>query len=255
MNDELKFKIRSLNKAFGNNHVLRGIDLDVIKGSSLIILGGSGSGKSVLIKLMVGLITADSGSILYEGKESLGMSYKDRLKMLENCGYLFQAGALFDSLTVQQNITFFAEKLHSLTKKDTRDLASRKLQSVGLSNKILDLHPSELSGGMQKRVSLARAICIDPKVIFFDEPTTGLDPIMSNVINDLIIKIREELGATTVTITHDMQIARKIGKEVAFLFEGKIVWSGKMSEIDSTDNDNLRQFITGEISKSAFVGA
>ena len=155
----------------------------------------------------------------------------------------------------QQNITFFAEKLHSLTKNDARDLASRKLQSVGLSNKILDLYPSELSGGMQKRVSLARAICIDPKVIFFDEPTTGLDPIMSNVINDLIVKIREELGATTVTITHDMQSARKIGKEIAFLFEGKIVWSGKMSEIDSTDNDNLRQFITGEISKSAYVDA
>jgi phospholipid/cholesterol/gamma-HCH transport system ATP-binding protein len=251
MENELKFKIRSLNKSFGNNHVLKGIDLDVIKDSSLVILGGSGTGKSVLIKLMIGLLTPDNGSILYEGKESINISYKDRLKMLENCGYLFQAGALFDSLTVQQNIVFFAEKLHSLTKKDIRELASRKLESVGLSNKILDLYPSELSGGMQKRVSLARAICIDPKVIFFDEPTTGLDPIMSNVINDLIIKIREELGATTITITHDMQSARKIGKEVAFLFEGKIVWSGKMSEIDNTDNDNLRQFITGETSKLA----
>lgn len=255
MSDELKFKIRSLNKAFGNNHVLKGIDLDVVKGSSLIILGGSGSGKSVLIKLMVGLLTADSGSILYDGNESIGMPYKDRLKMLENCGYLFQAGALFDSLTVQQNITFFAEKLCSLTKKDIRELASKKLHSVGLSDKILDLYPSELSGGMQKRVSLARAVCVDPKVIFLDEPTTGLDPIMSNVINDLIVKVRDELGATTVTITHDMQSARKIGKEVAFLFEGKIVWSGKMSDIDSTDNDNLRQFITGEISKSALVEA
>ncbi len=251
MKNELKFKIRSLNKAFGNHHVLKGIDLDVIKDSSLIILGGSGSGKSVLIKTMVGLLTPDSGSILYEGNESIGMSYKDRLKMLENCGYLFQAGALFDSLTVAQNITFYAEKLHSLTKKDTRELASKKLHSVGLSAKILNLYPSELSGGMQKRVSLARAICIDPKVIFFDEPTTGLDPVMSNVINDLIVKIRDELGATTITITHDMQSARKIGKEVAFLFEGKIVWSGKMSDIDNTDNDNLRQFITGEVSKSA----
>ena len=142
-----------------------------------------------------------------------------------------------------------------LLKKDIRELASKKLQSVGLSNKILDLYPSELSGGMQKRVSLARAVCVDPKVIFFDEPTTGLDPIMSNVINDLIVKVMDELGATTVTITHDMQSARKIGKEVAFLFEGRIVWSGKMSEIDSTDNDNLRQFITGEIAKSNLVEA
>lgn len=253
MSNELKFKIRSLTKAFGDNHVLKGVDLDVVKGSSLVILGGSGSGKSILIKMMVGLLTPDSGSILYEGLESIGMSYKDRLKMLESCGYLFQAGALFDSLTVQQNITFFAEKLHSLTKRNTRELASKKLHSVGLSDKILNLYPSELSGGMQKRVSLARAVCTDPKVIFFDEPTTGLDPIMSNVINDLIVKVRDELGATTITITHDMQSARKIGKEVAFLFEGKIVWSGKMSDIDSTDNDNLRQFITGEVSKSTLI--
>ncbi|MBN8511928.1 MAG: ATP-binding cassette domain-containing protein [Rickettsiales bacterium] len=245
MSNSYKFQIKSLYKSFGTHSVLKGVELDVIKDSSLIILGGSGSGKSVLIKSMVGLIHPDSGSILYEGVESIGMSSQERLKMLENCGYLFQAGALFDSLTVSQNITFFAEKLHNLSKKQCKELAKIKLESVGLSQRIIDLYPSELSGGMQKRVSLARAICTDPKVIFFDEPTTGLDPIMSNVINDLIIKVRDELGATTITITHDMQSARKIGKEVAFLYDGKIVWSGKMAEIDKTDNPQLKQFISG----------
>lgn len=245
MSNSYKFQIKSLHKSFGTHSVLKGIELDVIKDSSLIILGGSGSGKSVLIKSMIGLIHPDSGSILYEGVESIGMNSQDRLKMLESCGYLFQAGALFDSLTVSQNITFFAEKLHNLSKKQCKELAKMKLESVGLSHRIVDLYPSELSGGMQKRVSLARAICTDPKVIFFDEPTTGLDPIMSNVINNLIIKVRDELGATTITITHDMQSARKIGKEVAFLYDGKIVYSGKMAEIDKTDNPELKQFING----------
>ena len=165
--------------------------------------------------------------------------------MLESCGYLFQAGALFDSLNVQDNITFFAQKKLSLNKTDARDLACRKLRSVGLEERILDLFPSELSGGMQKRVALARAVATDPKVIFFDEPTTGLDPIMSNVINDLIIKVRDELGATTITITHDMQSARKIAKEVAFLFEGRIVWNGEINDIDEAENPRFQQFING----------
>ncbi|GAB4164378.1 MAG: ABC transporter ATP-binding protein [Rickettsiaceae bacterium] len=243
--DNLKFKIRDLHKSFGKHHVLKGIDLDIVKDSSLVILGGSGSGKSVLIKLMIGLLTPDSGSILYEGIESVKMPQPERSKMLKDCGYLFQAGALFDSLTVQQNITFFAEKLYNLNKNDIKDLAIKKLQSVGLTERILDLHPSELSGGMQKRVALARAVCTNPKVIFFDEPTTGLDPIASNVINDLIIKLRDELNATTIIITHDMHSARKIGKEVAFLLEGKIVWSGKMKDIDNADNPQLHEFISG----------
>ncbi|MFK7973610.1 MAG: ABC transporter ATP-binding protein [Rickettsiaceae bacterium] len=242
----LKFKIRNLNKSFDQHHVLTGVNLDVIKDSSLVILGGSGSGKSVLIKLMIGLLTPDSGSILYDNQELIGMSNKDRQKMLESCGYLFQAGALFDSLTIKQNITFFAEKIYNLTKNDLTELAVEKLKSVGLTERVLDLYPSELSGGMQKRVALARAVCTNPKVIFFDEPTAGLDPIMSNVINDLIIKFREELGATTIIITHDMHSARKIGKEVAFLYEGKIAWAGKMNDLDQTDNIKLKQFITGD---------
>lgn len=253
MKENLKFKIRELNKSFGSHHVLQGINLDVKKDSSLVILGGSGSGKSVLIKSMIGLLSPDSGSILFDGIESTIFNSKERLKMLESCGYLFQAGALFDSLSIQDNITFFAQKKLSLNKSDARDLACKKLRSVGLEERILDLYPSELSGGMQKRVALARAVATDPKVIFFDEPTTGLDPIMSNVINDLIIKVRDELGATTITITHDMQSARKIAKEVAFLCEGQIIWNGKIEELDEASNPRLQQFINGytEIPESA----
>ena len=245
MSENLKFKIRGLSKSFGSHHVLQGINLDIKKDSSLVILGGSGSGKSVLIKSMIGLLSPDSGSILFDGAESTNFTNKERLKMLESCGYLFQAGALFDSLSVQDNITFFARTKLALNKNDARDLACRKLRSVGLEDRILDLYPSELSGGMQKRVALARAVATDPKVIFFDETTTGLDPIMSNVINDLIIKVRDELGATTITITHDMHSARKIAKEVAFLCEGKIVWNGKIDDLDASDNPRLQQFING----------
>ncbi|MDG1436580.1 MAG: ATP-binding cassette domain-containing protein [Rickettsiaceae bacterium] len=245
MTENLKIQIKSLHKSFGNHHVLKGINLEVKKDSSLVILGGSGSGKSVLIKSIVGLITPDSGSILYDNKDSINISSKERLAILENCGYLFQAGALFDSLNIKENITFFAQKIYSLNKNDVTDLARSKLQSVGLPDRILNSYPSELSGGMQKRVALARAICTNPKIIFFDEPTTGLDPIMSNVINDLIIKIREELGATTITITHDMESARKIAKEVAFLYDGKILWSDSINKMDKADNKYLQQFITG----------
>lgn len=245
MSKNFKFQIKSLYKSFGSHDVLKGINLDIEKDKSLVILGGSGSGKSVLIKSMIGLINPDSGSILYDGKESIGLSSKDRLRILENCGYLFQNGALFDSLNIEENITFFAQKINSLSKAEIRDLASSKLHSVGLTDRLLTMYPSELSGGMQKRVALARAVCTNPKVIFFDEPTTGLDPIMSNVINDLIIKVREELGATTITITHDMQSAHKIGQNVAFLYQGKIIWTGKISEMDNSDNKYFQEFISG----------
>ncbi len=247
MEKNLKFKIRSLRKSFDQHDVLKDVNLDVVEDSSLVILGGSGTGKSVLIKSMIGLIEPDAGSILYNDQESVGMNHKARLKMLENCGYLFQGGALFDSLTIEQNIVFFAKKIYKKSKKEFRDLAREKLISVGLTDRVLDMHPSELSGGMQKRAALARAVCTNPKVIFFDEPTTGLDPIMSNVINDLIIKVREELGATTVTITHDMQSARAIGKQAAFLFKGGIVWSGSIGELDNSGNQDLQKFINGTL--------
>lgn len=245
MTDNIKIKVRNLHKAFGNHKVLDGIDLDVKKDSSLVILGGSGTGKSVLIKTIIGLLTPDKGSITLDDQETVNISSKARLKILENCGFLFQGGALFDSLSVSENITFFAQKLYSLKRDEIKELALKKLKSVGLSERILNLYPAELSGGMQKRVSLARAICTDPQIIFFDEPTTGLDPIMANVINDLIIKIREELGATTIAITHDMNSVRRIAKEVVLIHNGKIQWSGTKEEMGTTDNPYMFQFING----------
>ncbi len=240
-----KIQIRELYKAFGKNQVLEGINLDIKQGSSMVVLGGSGTGKSVLIKTIVGLVRADSGSVMIDGLDTINLSTSERFKFMETVGFLFQGGALFDSLTVQDNITFFAERLYKLSTKDKEELAAAKLNSVGLSNKILNLYPSELSGGMQKRVSLARAICGNPSILFLDEPTTGLDPIMANVINELIIKVREELNATTITITHDMNSAYMIAKEVAMIYKGKILWTGPKEEIQHSDNPYLKQFVNG----------
>ena len=240
-----KIKVQNLQKSFGHNAVLKGIDIEVKAGKSLVILGGSGSGKSVLIKTIIGLIRPDSGKILVDGEDMTYTQGKARRTLLAKCGFLFQAGALFDSLTVQENIVFFAEKAMKLSMAEKRDLAEAKLTSVGLAGSILDMFPSELSGGMQKRVSLARAICANPEIIFFDEPTTGLDPIMANVINDLIIKVRDELGATTITITHDMQSALTIATEVAMLYEGKILWHGDRKDVAKSSNPYLHQFING----------
>ncbi len=240
--EEFKIKIRSLYKSFANHKVLDGIDLDVKKGSSLVILGGSGSGKSVLIKNIVGLIKPDKGKIFSDTVEIQDISSKQKFEIMDGIGFLFQGGALFDSLNIRDNITFETRKL---SKKEKNDLAGAKLNSVGLSPRILDLYPSELSGGMQKRVALARAICSTPSILFLDEPTTGLDPIMANVINELIIKIQEELGATTITITHDMISAEKIAKEVAMIYQGKIKWYGSKDEMRNSDNPYLKQFING----------
>ena len=206
MIEEVKIKVRNLHKAFGEHIVLEGVNLDIKKGSSLVILGGSGTGKSVLIKSIIGLIKPDLGTIEMDGVDINEISSGQKSKIMQHCGYLFQGGALFDSLNVKDNITFFAEKSLKLSSKDKTSLAAEKLEAVGLSNNVLKLYPSELSGGMQKRVALARAICDNPDVIFFDEPTTGLDPIMANVINELIIKVTNELGATAITINNDMYI-------------------------------------------------
>ena len=239
-------KVENLEKSFGSHKVLQGIDLEVAKGKSLVILGGSGSGKSVLIKNIIGLIKPDSGKISIDGEDTTYLKGHKRLEILAKCGFLFQSGALFDSLTVEENIVLFAERMKKLTSKnDKRNLAAMKLESVGLDPRILDHLPAELSGGMQKRVSLARAIATDPEIIFFDEPTTGLDPIMANIINDLIIKVRDELGATTITITHDMHSAMAIATEVAMLYQGKILWTGPKAEVKKSDNPYLHQFING----------
>ena len=240
-----KIRLRNVHKAFGRKVVLNGADLEVGTGESLVVIGGSGSGKSVMIKCILGLLAADSGSILVDGEEVVGISGKERERVNRKFGMLFQGAALFDSLPVWENVAFglLAEKQHS--RHDARDVARVKLTQVGLGPEVGELFPAELSGGMQKRVALARAIAADPEIIFFDEPTTGLDPIMGDVINDLIIKITREVGATALSITHDMASARKIANRIAMLFDGKIIWSGPTGEIDESDNAHVDQFIHG----------
>ncbi len=240
-----KLLIKNLTKNFGSKTVLTGVDLQVKKGESLVILGGSGSGKSVLIKLIASLMTPTGGSIQIDGEEIANISSRNRDKLMEKFGFLFQGGALFDSLSVWENVAFRLLYQQKMSKKDAREIALQKLKAVGLSEKTADLFPAELSGGMQKRASLARAIAVNPEIIFFDEPTTGLDPIMADVINDLIIANSKQLGATTITITHDMSSARKIADKVAMLYEGKIIWFGDVKDMYSSGNAYLDQFIHG----------
>lgn len=240
-----KVEITNLVKNFGEKQVLTGVNLTVKKGESLVILGSSGSGKSVLIKIIASLHEATSGSVKIDDEEIVGIRSEARDKMMGKIGFLFQGGALFDSLPVWQNIAFRALNSKKMPKSEARQFAISKLKSVGLSEKVADLFPSELSGGMQKRASLARAIATNPEIIFFDEPTTGLDPIMADVINDLIISNSKELGATTITITHDMHSARKIADKIAMLYEGKIIWFGDVKDLDNSDNPYLDQFING----------
>lgn len=238
-------QIQDLHKKFGNHKVLDGIDLKVERGKSLVILGGSGTGKSVLIKTIVGLMQPTSGKILLNGINVLALKSSQKQDFLKKCGFLFQAGALFDSMNIEDNITFFASRLYNLNPKAKKDLAVEKLESVGLTDRVLKLYPSELSGGMQKRVSLARTICTNPEIIFFDEPTTGLDPIMSNVINELIIMATEKLGATSITITHDMNSAKMIADKIAMIHHGKIIYEGTPEETEKTNNPIVSQFING----------
>ncbi len=242
---ETKIKITNLHKAFGKKVVLSGVDLDIAKGESLVVIGGSGTGKSVLIKCIQGLLTPDAGSILVDDQEVVGIDEEEKEALHSKMGMLFQGGALFDSLSVWENVAFDLLENRGMNKKDAKNEAIRVLRSVGLAPDVADLSPSELSGGMQKRVGLARAIASKPEIIFFDEPTTGLDPIMSDVINDLIIESVKGLGATALTITHDMTSARKIADKIAMLYHGKIIWQGTVKEMDKTDNPYVRQFING----------
>lgn len=242
---EAKIEIKNLHKAFGKKVVLDGIDLDIHKGESLVVIGGSGTGKSVLIKCIQGLMQPDEGSILVDGEEVVGIDEEQKEQLHSKMGMLFQGGALFDSLSVWENVAFDLLENKGMSKKDAKNEAVRVLRSVGLAPDVADLSPSELSGGMQKRVGLARAIASKPEIIFFDEPTTGLDPIMADVINDLIIESVKGLGASALTITHDMASARKIADRVAMLYKGKIIWQGTVKEMDKTDNPYVCQFING----------
>lgn len=242
---EVKIKISNLHKAFGKKVVLDGVDLELNKGESLVVIGGSGTGKSVLIKCIQGLLTPDSGSIEIDGEETVGADRRTQDALHAKMGMLFQGGALFDSLTVWENVAFGLLENHKMERKKAKTEAVRVLRQVGLAPDVADLYPSEISGGMQKRVSLARAIATKPEIIFFDEPTTGLDPIMADVINDLIIESARGLGATALTITHDMASARKIADRIAMLYKGKIIWQGTVKELDKTDNPYVKQFING----------
>jgi phospholipid/cholesterol/gamma-HCH transport system ATP-binding protein len=240
-----KISVRGLRKSFGRKRVLDGLEIDCDSGESLVIIGGSGTGKSVLIKCILGLLHPEAGSIRIDGVETAGLRRADRERLLQKFGMLFQGGALFDSLRVWENVAFGLVQGRSMERQTAKEIALAKLAAVGLGPEVGELRPAELSGGMQKRVALARAIAAEPEIIFFDEPTTGLDPIMADVINDLIVKCVREVGVTAVSITHDMVSARKIADRIAMLHQGRIVWHGPTGEIDRSGNPFVDQFING----------
>lgn len=241
-----KIVMQNVHKSFGAKQVLRGVNLSVNEGESLVVIGGSGTGKSVAIKTILGLIKPDAGIIKVNGENMIGRSAKTREAQMRQFGMLFQGGALFDSLNVWQNISFaLVQGKAALNKKQARELAINTLRQVGLEDRVADLMPSELSGGMQKRVGLARAIAGNPEIVFFDEPTTGLDPIMADVINELIVKCREELGITCMSITHDMASVRKIATHVAMLYQGEIIWNEPVEKLDCSGNPFVEQFVHG----------
>lgn len=236
--------IINLHKSFNDNHVLRGVDLHIERGETMVVIGGSGCGKSVLIKHIIGLLTPDEGSVIVDEVDISQLGEKDLNEFRKKFGMLFQGSALFDSLTVWENVGFGLMQHTTLSREEIRETAKQKLEMVGLRG-IEDLMPSELSGGMRKRVGLARAIAMGPEIILYDEPTTGLDPIMADAINDLIVEMKKKLNVTAVAITHDMVSAYKIGDRIAMLYEGKILEIGTPEEIRKSENPAVRQFITG----------
>jgi phospholipid/cholesterol/gamma-HCH transport system ATP-binding protein len=240
-----KIRIRGLRKAFGDKQVLDGIDLDVEAGTSTVVIGGSGSGKSVLLKCILGLIEADAGTIEIDGRNVLAMDRTAAERARAGIGMLFQGGALFDSLPVWENVAFGLLARRMATRAEARDKAGAVLAQVGLDPSVGDLSPAELSGGMQKRVGLARAIADQPDILFFDEPTTGLDPIMGAVIDGLIVDCVKRLGSTAIAITHDMASATRIGDRAAMLFQGKLVWQGAAADLMHSNNPMVDQFTHG----------
>lgn len=238
-------ELSGVQKSFGANHVLRGVDIDVAPGKSLVVIGGSGSGKSVMLKNALGLMTPDNGKIHFDGSDVTRARGKAREAMRARIGMLFQSAALFDSLSVWENVAFRLLNSDGVNRRDAKERAIETLKKVRLGPDVADLKPAEISGGMQKRVGLARAIISEPDLIFFDEPTTGLDPITADAINDLILEQVKGLGAASVSITHDMPSARKIADEIAMLFEGKIIWRGPASEIDNSGSAHIEQFVKG----------
>ena len=240
-----KIQLIGVKKRFGSKVVLDGVDLTIEPRSSLVIIGGSGTGKSVTIKSILGIIRPDEGTILVDGEDITHINGAARDRVMKKFGMLFQGGALFDSMPVWENVAFGLIQGRGMKRAQARDIAIQKLAKVGLTADVGDLLPVELSGGMQKRVGLARAIAADPEIIFFDEPTTGLDPIMADIINDLIVSTVKDVGATALSITHDMTSARKISDRIAMLYGGKIIWQGPTADIDKSGNPFVDQFIHG----------
>ncbi len=245
MSSDAKIALKGVHKQFGKKVVLDGIDLEVPRGKSLVVIGGSGTGKSVMLKCVLGLIKPESGQILIDGQDSMKFSAAEREESLRKFGMLFQGSALFDSLKVWENVAFGLIQGRRMDRDKAKQIAIEKLGQVGLNADVGELSPAELSGGMQKRVALARAIAAEPEIIFFDEPTTGLDPIMADVINNLIKACVQKLGATTLSITHDMASARKIADYIAMIYKGKIIWQGTAAEVDHSGNEYVDQFIHG----------
>lgn len=246
MDKESAIKIRavSLYKSFGEKDVLHGINIEVRRGESMVVIGGSGSGKTVLIKCIIGLMRPDQGEIHVDGLEITSLDEKRMNEVRKKFGMLFQGGALFDSMTVWENVGFGLRQQTRLSEEEIRRVASEKLALVGLKN-VEDLMPAELSGGMRKRVSLARAIAMEPEILLYDEPTTGIDPIMADAINDLIVQMKEKLNVTSIAITHDMKSAYKIADRIAMLYQGKIIEVGTPGEIRNSSNPMVQQFIEG----------
>ena len=240
-----KVRIRDLYKTFGAKEVLRGLDLDVAVGESVVVIGGSGSGKSVTLKCVLGLLQPESGSIQVDGEEVVGLGGDSLEQVRRKFGMLFQNAALFDSLPVWENVAFGLTQGHGMGRREAREIAIDRLAAVGLEADVGEMWPAELSGGMRKRVGLARAIATSPEIMFFDEPTTGLDPIMGDVIDELIVKCVRQLGATALSITHDMASARRIADRIAMLYDGRIIWVGPTAEIDHSNNPYVDQFIHG----------
>jgi phospholipid/cholesterol/gamma-HCH transport system ATP-binding protein len=240
----MMIKTVDLHKSFGGNRVLQGVNLEVGKGETMVIIGQSGSGKSILIKHLIGLIEPDKGEIFVDGVEITGLSEEDRYKIRRKFAMLFQGAALFDSLTVLQNVQFGLERYTDFSHKKRTELARRALHRVGLRG-IENLMPHELSGGMKKRVGLARAIAYEPEIILYDEPSTGIDPIRADAINDLIIQMNKDLKVTSIVITHDMVSTYKIADRIAMLYQGKIIATGSPDDFRNTDNPTVHQFITG----------
>lgn len=238
-----KIRVTGLTKSFGANHVLRGVDMEVHDGESLVLIGTSGSGKSLLLKCILGLQTPDAGSVLVDGIETAGYRGDDRMGFIDRFGVLFQYSGLFDSLTVGQNVAFKPLQEGKLTQEEAREKAAETVRSVGLAPEVVDLYPHELSGGMQKRVGIARAIITEPEFLFLDEPTAGLDPIMTNVIGQLITECVQKLGATAISITSDMTGARQIADRIAMLHDGKIVWTGNKATAEKSGNPYVDQLI------------